>query len=456
MGNDDFNSSDSDHTQIFPMPGGRREDVAKMLQEEREQRPKATAVDEDATIFQASPSYSGSENSAQPIPSAPTTSNNKLVDAASPLLVLIAHISNTIDARDTHQLKRQISDEINQFQRQCHRDHIDDQTIQDASYILCTVMDEAVLNTPWGQQSDWHINTLLGTHFSDVRGGNVFFDKLKQFSAYPDQNIQMLKLMYFCLSLGFQGRYRHELDPAGKLNYIKSDTADKIRTVESISNNEHLSPHWLGITGAGESLRNSIPAWLIGAITVSLLLGVFSTLFFLLSSNSSKVIAAFDLVAFNEAKASEEPVFITPPPRIAPPPPVLDRSISYVEGDKQTTFSISGDFLFSSGSATVSKSLYPALIQLADALNQRPGQIEITGHSDNIPIKSARLKSRYPGGNIELSQARADNVGLVLKDLLDDPSRIRTRGVGSEFPIDTANTKAARKKNRRVDIVVFH
>ncbi|MCK5727479.1 MAG: hypothetical protein KAH22_11735 [Thiotrichaceae bacterium] len=37
--NDIFNNSGSDHTQIFPMPGGNREDAQRQLQEEQTQRP---------------------------------------------------------------------------------------------------------------------------------------------------------------------------------------------------------------------------------------------------------------------------------------------------------------------------------------------------------------------------------------------------------------------------------
>lgn len=451
MNRDNFNSDDSDHTQIFPMPGGRREDVARMLQEERQQRPRASApVDADATIFQSA----SSPLPTRPIPSAPTASSNHLVDAASPLLVLIAHISNTLDARDTYRLKEQIGEEIEQFQRQAQRENIDNKTIQDASYMLCTVLDEAVLNTPWGQQSDWRVNTLLSTHFQDVRGGNVFFDKLKQFSGYPSQHIQMLKLMYYCLSLGFQGRYRHESDPVGKLNFIKSDTADKIREVENIENNEDLSPHWIGIAGLGSSLKNSIPAWLIGAVTAALLLGVFSTLFFLLSSSSNKAIESFESLAFNTAVASEEPIFI---PKEEPTAPLSnDGSMEITENSDKTSIRISGDLLFASGSASVSEALRPTLRTLATELNSRLGQIEITGHSDNVPITSARLKSLYPAGNYDLSQARADNVGMVLKGFLDDSSRMSTRGVGPESPIAQNNSKAGRKKNRRVEIVIFH
>lgn len=46
-------------------------------------------------------------------------------------------------------LKNRIIKEIEQFQITAQGEGIDSQTIISARYLLCTVLDEAVLNTPW-------------------------------------------------------------------------------------------------------------------------------------------------------------------------------------------------------------------------------------------------------------------------------------------------------------------
>ena len=74
----------------------------------------------------------------------------------------------------------------------------------------------------------------------------------------------------------------------------------------------------------------------------------------------------------------------------------------------------------------------------------------IEGHSDNIPPSGA---GRYKT-NKALSQARAANVRDVLSPYLSNPARISAIGVGSNKPLDNANTPAARSKNRRVDILL--
>ena len=55
---------------------------------------------------------------------------------------------------------------------------------------------------------------------------------------------------------------------------------------------------------------------------------------------------------------------------------------------------------------------YLSVIQrVADALNAVPGAVQITGHTDNVPIRGIR---RFPS-NFELSQARAE----VVRDMID-------------------------------------
>ena len=58
--------------------------------------------------------------------------------------------------------------------------------------------------------------------------------------------------------------------------------------------------------------------------------------------------------------------------------------------------------------------------------------------------------------NLQLSQRRADAVVVYLASQKNVPFyQIRTVGLGAEQPVDPANTRAARSKNRRVEVKVF-
>ena len=51
-----------------------------------------------------------------------------------------------------------------------------------ARYVLCTFVDNAVLNTPWGAQSDWASQSLLVMFHKEVSGGEKFFEILERFA----------------------------------------------------------------------------------------------------------------------------------------------------------------------------------------------------------------------------------------------------------------------------------
>ena len=108
---------------------------------------------------------------------------------------------------------------------------------------------------------------------------------------------------------------------------------------------------------------------------------------------------------------------------------------------------------FNSGQAEITSAGKETLAKVARVLNQDvPGsQVAIEGHTDNVPIKYSGWKSNW-----ELSSARAL---AVLHDLIDDaqvaPQRLSAVGYGEFAPIADNATPQARRKNRRVEIVIL-
>ena len=78
-----------------------------------------------------------------------------------------------------------------------------------------------------------------------------------------------------------------------------------------------------------------------------------------------------------------------------------------------------GDAFFASGSAEPMAASMPVLVRIGQALAEVKGDVLITGHSDNQPIRSLR----YPS-NWHLSTARADAVKTALTSLVD-PARMK-------------------------------
>ena len=115
--------------------------------------------------------------------------------------------------------------------------------------------------------------------------------------------------------------------------------------------------------------------------------------------------------------------------------------------------SLKGAFLFDSGSAEIREEAEPVLARVGVILEKyAESTIEIEGHTDNVPIHSARFAS-----NNELSSARALSVFYyLLENTSLDPAVIKHSGRGEYVPVADNGTEAGRAKNRRVEIRIYN
>lgn len=111
--------------------------------------------------------------------------------------------------------------------------------------------------------------------------------------------------------------------------------------------------------------------------------------------------------------------------------------------------------LFQSGHAEVKSNGRKVLANLAEVLrNISAKQIQIEGHTDNVPI-GKRLRAIYPS-NWELSTARATNVArYLIEDLGLDPRYVSVVGFGEFRPVATNTSEEGRHTNRRIEIVLL-
>src|SRR5262249_24851707 len=132
---------------------------------------------------------------------------NPLVRAASPLLLLAGQLRGSLAAPDVGDLRRHALDEIRRFEERARAVGASREVTGAARYALCASLDEAVLSTPWGAQSEWAQQTLLVALHREAWGGEKFFEMLDRISQDPAQHIDLLELQYFCIALGFSGKY---------------------------------------------------------------------------------------------------------------------------------------------------------------------------------------------------------------------------------------------------------
>ena len=108
------------------------------------------------------------------------------------------------------------------------------------------------------------------------------------------------------------------------------------------------------------------------------------------------------------------------------------------------------NILFDPGKTDLKPAGKDAIAQVTQILSGIEGRkFQVAGHTDNIPIKSAKFKSNW-----ELSTARAVEVTkLMIADGMD-PKRLSAAGFADELPVGDNATDEGRRANRRIEIVV--
>ena len=105
---------------------------------------------------------------------------------------------------------------------------------------------------------------------------------------------------------------------------------------------------------------------------------------------------------------------------------------------------------FASGSATLRKRFVPILLKVAKTINSVSGNVDIVGHTDNVPISTSRFRSNW-----ELSSSRAVSVAhAILRVSKLDPRRLTISGKGETEPVANNKSRKNRARNRRVEVVI--
>jgi len=108
---------------------------------------------------------------------------------------------------------------------------------------------------------------------------------------------------------------------------------------------------------------------------------------------------------------------------------------------------------FDSGSASVRPTFTPVLRKIGSMIDDNSGQINVSGHTDNVPIAAANTQFR---SNWDLSSSRAVSVTHeLLKTTSAAPGRFTVTGHADTRPRADNLTPENRAKNRRVDISII-
>lgn len=447
---------DSDRTIIRPMPGGKR--------------PVAPAAPPPSLFDAPAQQYAPQPAAAQPAARSASDAletigmgGSPLLSAAGPLLQLLARLRNTMSQPDSGDLRERAVREVRRFEETARAQNIPMEQLRPAHYALCASLDDVVLATPWGSQGAWAARSMVSTFHQEVRSGERFFDVLTQLRQNPGNFLPVLELMYFCLSLGYMGRYR--LSPRGpaEIDKLREDTYAVIRRQQP-AGEAALSPHWQGVDAPYRAKRFAVPVWLTAIVALGILGLVYGMFLFSLSRTSD---AQFQAAVTAPPAAMSDIVRAQPVVAPAEPAPsgptILDRISGFLSPEiaagkvsvlgtvNTPVVRINNQGLFGSGSAVVEDDDVPLLQKIGTALGRETGTVVVTGYSDNQPIHTLQFPS-----NFELSTARAQAAAAIMDQTIGDQSRMSAKGMGDAQPVASNGTAAGRAQNRRIEIVLNH
>lgn len=371
---------------------------------------------------------------------------NPLVGAANPILAAVPQIRHALRHPDPAGLRASLRESLEAFRRDAHAAGIVDETIEAASFALCALLDESAASTPWG--ADWAGTGLLRELHGESEGGLKFFAMLEAHLADPATHLELIEFLFVCLALGFEGKYRGAENGRQELAEWRTRLREVLRQ-QRPAHDGLLSGHWRGENAPARRPPGLLGLALAACGAALVLVGVYLAYSVSLGAQSDPV--AREIAQLKIAPPADRAVAGAATPDISRQlaAEVARGEVAVTDAAGRSTIVIRSDHLFASGNARIEPALEPVVLRIAEALERVPGSILVTGHTDDVPIRTARFPSNW-----ELSKERAASVAGLIARKVSSPARLRVEGLADSEPLAPNDSPLNRARNRRVVIIL--
>lgn len=150
--------------------------------------------------------YSKSKETIDSVPAGglSSSSSNLLLISAVPLLgLLLSWKTKTLQGPQDN-LRSLLIEEFKKFVKNLDNAY-PVRTILALQYCLCAALDEAIMHTQEVKEN-WTENTLLNIFYKETLGGERFYLILDNMLENPEENVNILEVLYLILCLGFKGK----------------------------------------------------------------------------------------------------------------------------------------------------------------------------------------------------------------------------------------------------------
>ena len=338
---------------------------------------------------------------------------------------------------DPDALLRRVEGELKRFEQRAQALGADPQQVSVGTCVLCALLDDVVLNTPWGAHGIWKSRGLAATLHRDVDAGERFFDLLRQHEREPGAVAAVLELW----PAAWPWASRAAIAPPRPSPASRGRPPRGARRDPGAPRGPQpaeLSPHWRGVeVGAPAAARGGAALGRrhrdAGPPRPDLRRPPLR-----LGGYADRLGPAGRRPAAGRATSRS-----SAPGRAAKPPPQASGRNRHLlhqrrrprpgparrRAPRACTSACRARACSLPASAVLDQGVTPLIECIGDQLDKQRGRILVMGHTDDLPIRSRRFPS-----NQALSEARAEAVRAVLARRLHESGRITTQGKADTGP----------------------
>lgn len=407
-----------------------------------------------------------------PLPRQARASANPLVNAFSTLLEFAPELEDAVSPGDPEALRARLLDELTAGRDMAVAAGVPMARADAAAWAVAALLDDLALNTPWGGASAWPRQPLVVALAGDVDAGAQFFVRLDELERNPNRDPQLLELLYFCLALGFRGKYRVPGRAGDRsLQAVRASAARFLRGSDAEAG--PLSPNWQGVVAADTPRRIGVPIWVMAAAAIVLATAIYALLSMRLGDQADRLTSLVHALPPAERAEIYRPTrsdgtpatpaaaavagvdFALVPLFQAGAPPGLLPALTGRETVSLATLVLqwADPEMFQSARASLTDGFEPLIVSIGQVIAANEaviGTITVVGHTDSVPLQTSNPLS----SNQRLSEARAATIAKLLVASGVPPDRIRAEGRAATEPVAPNDSKQGRALNRRVEILI--
>jgi type VI secretion system protein ImpK len=394
---------------------------------------------------------------------------NTLINAFATLLEFAPELENALPPGNPEALRTRLMEELVSARDAAVASGASLARADAAAWAVASLLDDLALNTPWGGSSAWPRQPLVVMLRGDVDAGAQFFARLEELERYPGRDRELLELQYFCLALGFRGKYRVPGRAGDRsISAVRAAAARFLRDADA--EGAPLSPRWEGVAVDDEPFRFAVPIWVLAVVAVALATAIYVLLSMRLGAKAEELATLVRAIPPPERAEIYRPEKRAPAPdapRVEPvvlellpefrgaAPPALLPALKGNENASRVTLLLQSSTpeLFQSARPELTKRFEPLVASVAAVIKENAELIRsvtIIGHTDNVPLQASNPLSN----NQRLSEARAATIAALLRASGLPPERLKSEGRAATQPLARNDTREGRAANRRIELLI--